>query len=69
MKIWRFKLMRIDIITFTWFLGNCMAKNEDVALKFCMGVVCIYLDNICFVFWTTWKFGILQEVIFGKSKF
>ena len=24
-----------DVITFTWLLGHCTAKNEDIGLKFC----------------------------------
>ena len=34
-----------DIITFTSFGGNCTAKNEDIALVFCVRVVCMYSDN------------------------
>ena len=35
-----------DVITFTCFLGNFTARTEDIALKFCVRVVCVYLDNI-----------------------
>ena len=26
-------------------LGHCTAKNRDIALKLCMSVVCMYLNN------------------------
>ena len=38
---------KCDVITFTWFFGHCTAKNEDIALKFCMRVIYMYLDHIC----------------------
>ena len=37
---------KCDVITFTWFFGHCTGKNKDIALKFCMRVVCMYLDHI-----------------------
>ena len=37
---------KCDVITFNRFFGHCTAKNEDIALKFCMRVVCMYLDHI-----------------------
>ena len=37
---------KCDVITFTWFLGHCTAKNKDIALKFCLHVVCMYFDHI-----------------------
>ena len=33
-------------VTFTWCFGHYTAKNKDIALKFCMHVVCMYLDHI-----------------------
>ena len=56
-----------DVITFTCFLGHCTAKNKDSALKFCMRVVCMYLDDIYSVFWINEKFWILQATIFEKN--
>ena len=45
---------KCDFITFTCFLfGHCTVKNKDIALKFCMRVVCMYLDHIYSVFWIT----------------
>ena len=35
-----------DVITFTWFFGQCTGKNKDIALKFCLRFVCMYLDHI-----------------------
>ena len=29
-----------------FFFGHCTAKNKDIALKFCMRVVCMYHDHI-----------------------
>ena len=29
-----------------FFFGHCTAKNKDIALKFCMSVVCMYLNHI-----------------------
>ena len=46
---------KCDVITFTWFLGHCTAKNKDIALKFCLHVVCMYLDNIYSGFLNTLK--------------
>ena len=37
---------KCDVSTFTCFFGHCTAKNKDIALKFCMPVVCMYLDHI-----------------------
>ena len=31
-------IQKSDVITFTWFLGHCTAKNEDIGLKFCKPV-------------------------------
>ena len=39
-----------DVITFTWFFGHFTAKCKDIALKWCMRVVCMYLDHIYFGF-------------------
>ena len=33
--------------------------KKDVALKFCMHVVCLYLDHIHSGFWITWKLRVL----------
>ena len=30
-----------DVITFIWFFDHCTAKYKDIALKFCMYVVCM----------------------------
>ena len=35
-----------DVIIFTCFFGNCTAKNKDIALKFCMLVICMHLHHI-----------------------
>ena len=60
---------KCDVITFTCFFGHCTAKNKDIALKFCMRVVCMYLGHIYSGFLITWKFRILWANIFEKSKF
>ena len=36
---------KCDIITFTWFLGHCTAKKKDIALQFCMHIVCMNIDQ------------------------
>ena len=35
------------VITFTcfFFFGHCTVKNKDIALKFCMRVLCMYLKR------------------------
>ena len=38
-KTWRRHL-------YLFFFGHCTAKNKDIALKFCMRVVCMYHDHI-----------------------
>ena len=50
-----------DVITFTcFFFGHCTAKWPKIelyvcALKFCMRVVCMYLNHIYSVFLDKWK--------------
>ena len=39
-------LQKCDAITFAWFRGHCTSKNKDVAAKFCMRVVFMYLGHI-----------------------
>ena len=46
---------KCDVITFTWFFGHCTAKNKDIALKFCMLVVCMYLYHMYSVFFNKLK--------------
>ena len=40
-----------DAITFAWFVGHCTAKNKDIALKFCMHVVCMHSNHIYVGIW------------------
>ena len=60
---------KCNVITFTCFWGHCIAKNEDIALKFSMRVVGMHLDHIYAVFLITWKFSILYAIIFEKLNF
>ena len=54
-----------DVITFTCFLGNFTARNKDIALKFCMDIVCMYLDHMYLVFFfENTKIQILLAIIF-----
>ena len=46
---------KCDVITFTWFLGHCTAKNKDIALKFCMRVVFYVFRSHVFRFWENLK--------------
>ena len=34
-------ISKSDVMTFTWFFDHCTAKYKDIALKFCMCVVCM----------------------------
>ena len=43
---------KCDVITFTLFSGHFTAKNKNIALKYCMHVVCMYLDRIYSVFYS-----------------
>ena len=43
------------VIILTRFLGYFTAKNKDIALKFCMRVVSMYLDDIYSGFLNIWK--------------
>ena len=53
-------LQESNVITFTLVFGNCTAKNVDIALKFCMRVVCtgcfiITVTRVSDHFWHTWR--------------
>ena len=48
------------------FWGNCSAQNKDTALKHFMPVACMYLYSVFFI---TWKFWILMEIIFKNGIF
>ena len=38
---------KCDVITFRYlFFCHCAAKNKDIALTFCMRVVCMYFDHM-----------------------
>ena len=50
------------------FLAIAQPK-KNIALKFCICVVCKKLYNMYFFFWITPKFWILQAFVFEKSKF
>ena len=54
---------------YLFFFGHCTARNEYIALKFCMRVVCMYLDHLYLFFW---KFSqilnISQEINFFSGK-
>ena len=39
-------ISKSDVITYTWFFDHCTAKFENIALKFGMCDVCMYLYNI-----------------------
>ena len=62
-------IRKYDVITFTWFYGHCRTKTEDIALEFCMRVVCMYLDHSYSVFLINGKFFILKTNIFEILKF
>ena len=53
---------RGDVITFTWSSGHCTAKNKDIALQFCVRVVCMYFDHVYADFWLL-TFRILLTII------
>ena len=59
---------KCDII-FTRFCGHCKTINKDIALKFCLLVVCIQFDHIYSIFGYLENFWILQAIIFEKSEF
>ena len=59
LKMPKIAFQKCDVITSTWFFGHSTDKNKDIALTFCMRVICMYLDHICSGFWITWKFWIL----------
>ena len=47
-----------NVITFTcFFFGHCTGLNKDIAVKFCMCVVCMYPDHIYSVFFNSPRFG------------
>ena len=60
---------KCDVITFTCCFGHCRAKNKDIALKFCLHVVCMYFDHMYSGFLIPLKIWILYAIIFEKSKF
>ena len=35
LQIPKIAFQKSDVITITWFLGHCIAKNKDIGLKFC----------------------------------
>ena len=39
-------IKKCDVINFTCFFCLCIAINRDIALEFCMRVVCMCLDHI-----------------------
>ena len=41
LKIPNIAFQRSDVITFTWLLGHCTAKNKDIGSKFCSLAVAI----------------------------
>ena len=48
-----------EVITFTRFFGHCTVKNKDIAVKFCMLVLCIYPNDIYSVFYNVKNFVFL----------
>ena len=60
---------KCDVITFTWFSGYCTAKNKDIALKFCIHVICMYLEHMYSNFLNNLTIWILEVTIFEKLKF
>ena len=71
LEMQKIAFQKCDVITFTWFSGHCTAKNKDIALKFCVRVVCMYVDhiysgcldnvkNLDFIGNYFWKFEILN---------
>ena len=64
-----FFFQKCDVITFTCFFCHCTGKNKDIALKFCMRIVCMYLDHIRSFFWRTWKFRIYGQLFLENLNF
>ena len=60
---------KIDVITRTCFFGHYTAKNKDIALKFYLHFVCMYLDDIHSVFWMTWNLWFFRQLVFEKEHF
>ena len=61
---------KCDVITLTWFLGNCTAKNKDIALKFCLHAVCMCFDSIFFrVFEYPENFGLYGQLFLKNQNF
>ena len=46
LQIPKIAFQKSGVIAFTRFFGDCTAKNEDIALKFGMCVVCMKVYNI-----------------------
>ena len=58
-----------DIITFTWFLGHCTAKNEYIGLKLYTPVRNTKLYKMYSVFWISIKKLNFWAFVFEKSIF
>ena len=61
-------IQKSGVITFTWPLGYCTAKNEDIGLKFCTPVCNTYLYYIYSGFWISIKFWIFWAFNFEKNE-
>ena len=60
-KCERNAFQKCDVIIFTcfFFFDHCTGWNKDIAVKFCMCVVCMHLDHIYSVFFNSprfWKY-------------
>ena len=61
-------LQKCDLITFTWFCGHYTGKNKDIALKFCMLIVCMYHYHIYSGFLDTLKILDFMGNYFWKNE-
>ena len=60
---------KCDVITFTcFFFGHCTDENKDIALKFCMLVVCIHLYHTYSGFSDKLKISDFKSNYFWKNR-